>query len=109
MMNERTIDELKARLAEIEAEVKGTKVDKTATDEKKEKIYNSAFWEHMHTGMPSNALKEGSDGAGGYLVPNEFDDRLVKAFEDKKIMRAKEEEALRVLNISEEHFDERRK
>lgn len=29
--------------------------------------------------------------------------------EDKKIMRAKEEEALRVLNISEEHFDERRK
>ena len=29
--------------------------------------------------------------------------------EDKKIMRTKEEEALRVLNISEEHFDERRK
>lgn len=29
--------------------------------------------------------------------------------EDKKLMRAKEEEALRVLNISEEHFDERRK
>ena len=87
MMNERTMDELKARLAEIEAEVKGTKVDKTATDEKKEKIYNSAFWEHMHTGMPSNALKEGSDGAGGYLVPDEYNDRLVKALEDKKIMR----------------------
>lgn len=29
--------------------------------------------------------------------------------EDKKLMRSKEEEALRVLNISEEHFDERRK
>lgn len=29
--------------------------------------------------------------------------------EDKKIMRAKEEEALRVLNLSEEFFDERRK
>lgn len=29
--------------------------------------------------------------------------------EDKKLMRTKEEEALRVLNISEEHFDERRK
>lgn len=29
--------------------------------------------------------------------------------EDKKLMRAKEEEALRELHISEEHFDERRK
>ena len=29
--------------------------------------------------------------------------------EDKKVMRAKEEEALRVLNLSEEFFDERRK
>lgn len=29
--------------------------------------------------------------------------------DDKKLMRVKEEEALRVLNISEEHFDERRK
>lgn len=87
MMNERTIDELKARLADIEAEVKGTKVDKTASDEKKAKIYNSSFWDHMHTGMPTNALKEASDGAGGYLVPDEYDDRLVKALKDKKIMR----------------------
>ena len=29
--------------------------------------------------------------------------------EDKRVMRAKEEEALRVLNISEENFDQRRK
>jgi len=87
MMNERTVDELKARLAEIEAEIKGTKVDKTEADAKKAKVYNTAFWDHMHTGMPANALKEGGDGAGGYLVPDEYDERLVKALEDKNILR----------------------
>lgn len=87
MNNLRNVEEIKARLAEIEAEIKGTKVDKSVADKKKAEIYNSAFWEHMHTGMPSNALKEGSDGAGGYLVPDEFDERLVKALKEKNIMR----------------------
>ena len=87
MMNERRVDELKARLAEIEAEIKGTKVDKTEANAKKAKVYNSAFWDHMHTGMPTNALKEGADGAGGYLVPDEYDDRLVQALEEKNILR----------------------
>ena len=87
MSDLRNVEDIKARLAEIEAEIKGTKADEATADEKKVKIYNAAFWEHMHTGMPTNALKEGGDGAGGYLVPDEFDDRLVQALKEKNIMR----------------------
>ena len=43
MSDLRNVEEIKARLAEIEAEIKGTKVDKATTDEKKVKIYNAGL------------------------------------------------------------------
>ena len=81
MNNIRTTDELKARLDEMKAEFDGLKKDNHPSDKAAKEnaaVYNRAFWEHMHTGMPENALKEGSDGAGGYLVPDEYDDKLVE-------------------------------
>ena len=77
----RTTDELKARLDEMQAEFDVQKKDTIlAGKAAKEKAaaYNRAFWEHMHTGMPENALREGSDGAGGYLVPDEYEKKLVE-------------------------------
>lgn len=53
----------------------------------KQRIYNIAFWEGMQTGYVSNALKEGSDGSGGYLVPDEFDEKIIRALEEENILR----------------------
>ncbi len=91
MNNIRTTDELKARLDEMKAAFDGQKKEKHPSDkaaQEKAAVYNRAFWEHMHTGMPENALKEGSDGAGGYLVPDEYDDKLVEGLKEHNILRS---------------------
>lgn len=91
MNNIRTTDELKARLDEMKAEFDGLKKDNHPSDKAAKEnaaVYNRAFWEHMHTGMPENALKEGSDGAGGYLVPDEYDDKLVEGLKEHNILRS---------------------
>ena len=53
----------------------------------KQRIYNAAFWNGMQTGYVSNALKEGSDGSGGYLVPDEFDEKIIVALKEENILR----------------------
>lgn len=35
-----------------------------------------------------NALQEGVDADGGYLVPDEYDDRLIETLEEENIMRS---------------------
>lgn len=87
----RTTDELMARLDEMKAEFDGQKKENRLSDKaakEKAAAYNRAFWEHMHTGMPENALKEGSDGAGGYLVPDEYEDKLVEGLKEHNILRS---------------------
>jgi HK97 family phage major capsid protein len=37
--------------------------------------------------VPLNALKEGSDPEGGYLVPAEFEQRLIESLEQQNVMR----------------------
>lgn len=49
--------------------------------------YNRTFWDFMCDGMPRNALKENSDGAGGYLVPDEYELKLVSALENENHLR----------------------
>ena len=49
--------------------------------------YNHTFWAFMRDGMPRNALKENSDGAGGYLVPDEYESKLVSALEIENHLR----------------------
>ena len=64
MSNVRTAAEAMRRLEELEAQITGKKVNPSAEAKKQAAAYNAAFWETMHTGMPQNSLKVGSDGAG---------------------------------------------
>lgn len=52
--------------------------------------YKGSFWNAMRVKapMPSvlNALQEGTDSEGGYLVPDEFERTLVEALEDHRAL-----------------------
>ena len=53
--------------------------------------YKCSFWNAMRVKapMPSvlNALQEGTDSEGGYLVPDEFERTLVEALEEENVFR----------------------
>ncbi|MBQ7504752.1 MAG: phage major capsid protein [Ruminococcus sp.] len=85
MKKHHTYKELEARLNDILAEIKGENAN--SSDSKKAGIYRGAFWNHMKMGIPHNALSEGSDGSGGYLVPDEYDKRLIKKLSEKNVLR----------------------
>ena len=57
-----------------------------ATDE-----YKKAFWNAMRGSISTlevqNALKVGQDSEGGFLIPEEFEARLIQALEEVNIMR----------------------
>ena len=48
---------------------------------------HTAFWDMVYTGKVQNALKESSDGSGGYLVPDSFDKQLVDALREENVLR----------------------
>ena len=54
--------------------------------------YKRAFWDAMRLNTSPvevrNALSEGVDSEGGYLVPDEFERTLVSALEDQNVMRS---------------------
>ncbi len=77
----------KERLNAIGEEIFGNKTEDSAEMKRKQTAYNRAFWDSMQTGYVSNALKEGSDGSGGYLVPDEFDERIIVALKEENILR----------------------
>ena len=87
MKNFRNYDDYLSRLESLKEET--TQITCTSTEEKckDDKAYASAFWDAMHTGMPQNALKKGSDGSGGYLVPDTFEENLVHALTKKNLLR----------------------
>lgn len=68
---------------------------KAADDEEKagraSKTYNKSFWNAMRQKniRPEvvNALQEGTDSEGGYLVPDEFEHTLIEALEEENIFR----------------------
>lgn len=53
--------------------------------------YRSNFWNAMRSKAPMpgvvDALQEGTDSEGGYLVPDEFEHTLVEALEEENIFR----------------------
>lgn len=54
------------------------------------KEYVSAFWRQLrgkNTGEVINALRIGEDTEGGYLVPDEYEKKLVTALEDINVLR----------------------
>ena len=81
-----SIEELRTRLDEMAKEFAGTNI--SATESKTtDTAYKNAFFEHLHTGLTSNVLKKGSDGAGGYLVPDTYKAELVQVLRNKNLMR----------------------
>ena len=53
--------------------------------------YKANFWNAMRSKVPLpsvvNALEEGTDSEGGYLVPDEYERTLVEALEEENIFR----------------------
>lgn len=81
-----SIEELRTRLDEMAKEFAGANI--SATESKTtDTAYKNAFFEHLHTGLTSNVLKKGSEGAGGYLVPDTYEAELVQALRNKNLMR----------------------
>ena len=87
MNNQKTYNEMMAHLDAIAETIPEKQAERAAAAIRKAETYNEAFWDTMHTGMPHNVLKEGSDGSGGYLVPDTYEDRLVKALTNKNVLR----------------------
>ena len=87
MNDQKTYNEMMARLDAIAETIPEKQAERAAAAIRKAEAYNEAFWDTMHTGMPHNALKEGSDGSGGYLVPDTYEDKLVKALASKNVLR----------------------
>lgn len=49
--------------------------------------YRREFWNAIRGRKIANALQEGTDSEGGYLVPDEFERTLVQALEEQNIFR----------------------
>ena len=50
-------------------------------------MYQKAYDGFLRFGSLCNTLREGKDGAGGYLVPDEFEKKIVNALAEKNILR----------------------
>ena len=87
MNNTKTINDYLDRLETLRKEALGIKEDPTAEALKTDEAYARAFRDMLHTGMPSNALKKGSDGSGGYLIPDTFEKKIVRALTEKSLLR----------------------
>lgn len=87
MSNIKNAAEAMQRLEELKLEITGKKPDPAAEAKKQSAAYSTAFWDTMHTGMATNALKSGSDGAGGYLVPDTYEEKLLEALTQENVLR----------------------
>lgn len=53
--------------------------------------YDQSFWNMMRGNISANvmnALKEGSDSDGGYLVPDEFENQLIQKLHQENVLRS---------------------
>ena len=53
--------------------------------------YDQSFWNMMRGNVSTNvmnALKEGSDSDGGYLVPDEFENQLIQKLHQENVLRS---------------------
>lgn len=90
------MDAMERELAAPTAAPITAKPDNKKKDEKVGRAsdaYKKAFWDQVRAkdGVPyeiRNALSEGVDTEGGYLVPDEFENTLVKALEHESAVRA---------------------
>lgn len=50
-------------------------------------LYVRAYDRYLRDGLVCNTLREGADGAGGFLVPDEFERKIVEALACKNVLR----------------------
>ena len=50
-------------------------------------IYQKAYDGFLRFGALCNTLREGTDGAGGFLVPDEFEKKIIDALAEKNVLR----------------------
>ena len=87
MKNTKTYSEHLAKLNALREEILGIKRDPTAEERKIEAEYAVAFKDMLHTGMPQKALRRGSAGSGNFIVPDTFEQKLVKGLTEKSLIR----------------------
>jgi len=51
-------------------------------------LYVKAYSNFMKYGTPCNTLREGTDGEGGFLVPDEFEKKIISALTQKNVIRS---------------------
>ena len=83
----RTYAELTERFNKLAEDFECRNMSKQARAKQKSERYNKAFWEQMTVASFSNSLKEGSDGSGGYLVPDTFENKIVEGLKENNILR----------------------
>ena len=87
-MNKNYDERLQALKEEMDGITPEIKKQRAAVEQsRRDATYSKSFWEHMYTGVPENSMKEKSDGAGGYLVPDVYDKKLVQALNENNILR----------------------
>ena len=87
MNNTKTYNDYLARLDALKEEMLGIKRDPTEEERKIEADYAVAFKDMLHTGMPQKALRRGSAGSGNFIVPDTFEQKLVKGLTEKSLIR----------------------
>lgn len=83
-MNSTTVQEVQLRLDQLKEgslPVQDTPVLASG-------LYARAYDGYLHHGTICNTLREGTDSEGGYLVPDEFEHRIVKAMKEKNVLRS---------------------
>lgn len=76
---------LEERVKALEQEVNGEKLQREMM--RKVEAYKDAYDELLHGNVVKDSLKIGADKDGGYLVPDEFEHKLIKALNDQNILR----------------------
>ena len=83
MSNTMTVKDAELRLDQL----KNGKIPPKEVPTLANPMYAKAYDGFLKLGTTCNTLREGSDGEGGYLVPDEFERRIVQAMAEKNVMR----------------------
>lgn len=89
------LDEVEKRDKEMNKPTSTLIVNDVKTDDggtgRKSKAYNQVFQDYLRgiadNKVVRNALKEGDDSKGGYLVPEEFENRVIDRLKDQNTIR----------------------
>jgi HK97 family phage major capsid protein len=70
----------------LDEQILGISSRKQERNELERNRYKKTFWNVMRGIEPKNALKEGLDGSGGVLVPDQFESKLVEGLKTENVI-----------------------